>query len=175
MDTTVPVPLVRPVGLADEDTEEEVFEEDPPEVGGKKHCFWFPPLSRYCFNQFFFTNLLWQDVPNQSKKRSLPVKSETVKKARQDLHDAKALNEKLLAVVEKRKREARAAKLAAAVDAAEPVNSGPSSSARPWRSAQVPALHFYFFWWTCALFLVVLGFMHSDGHILTSTVCFCFV
>ena len=42
-------------------------------------------------------------------------------------------------------REARAAKLAAAVDAAEPVNSGPSSSARPWRSAQVPALHFYFF------------------------------
>ena len=106
VDTTVPVPLVRPVGLADDDTEEEIFEEDPPEEVGKKHVFWFPPLSRYCFNQFFFTNLLWQDVSKQSKKRSIPVKSENVKKAKQNLNDAKALSEK----------------------------RGPSSSARPWRS-----------------------------------------
>ena len=37
VDTTVPVPLVRPVGLADDDTEEEVIEEAPPqEVGHTK-------------------------------------------------------------------------------------------------------------------------------------------
>lgn len=72
------------------------------------------------------------------------MKSETVKKAKKDLNQAKDLNEKLIAVVEKRKAEARAARLAAAVDAAAPVNSGPSSSARPFRSAQVSFLHFFF-------------------------------
>ena len=37
VDTTVPVPLARPVGLADDDTEEEVIEEAPPqEVGHTK-------------------------------------------------------------------------------------------------------------------------------------------
>ena len=37
VDTTVPVPLARPVGLADDDTEEEVLEEEPPQEVGHKN------------------------------------------------------------------------------------------------------------------------------------------
>jgi len=37
VDTTVPVPLARPVGLADDDTEEDVLEEEPPQQVGHKN------------------------------------------------------------------------------------------------------------------------------------------
>jgi len=95
-------------------------------------------------------------LPKESKKRPLPaVKSENVKKAKQSLNDAQELNQRLIKAVQKRKEEAKAARLAAMLEAAVPVNSGPSSSARPWRSGQVSGLHIYFF---------LFGFMHAFGN-----------
>lgn len=86
------------------------------------------------------------------------MKSENVKKAKQSLSDAQELNQRLIKAVQKRKEEAKAARLAAMLEAAVPVNSGPSSSARPWRSGQVSGLHIYFFYLVFCMLLVFLWF-----------------
>lgn len=91
------------------------------------------------------------------------MKSENVKKAKQSLNDAQELNQRLIKAVQKRKEEAKAARLAAMLEAAVPVNSGPSSSARPWRSGQVSGLHIYFFYLVLCMLLVILGFHAFSG------------